>query len=165
MKERALRNIVILIILVLGIGLVVVRFIQDSDNVFSATVTGRSMIPSFEPNDEVKIDTEYYKNYSPEIGDFVAFISPDKDELTIKRIQGIEGDVMTIKERAIIRGDVLIVEGDIGVKNYFELDRQYRIPKNQVFLLGDNVSNSTDSRDFGFISVDQLIGRVISNIR
>jgi len=159
MKERFWRNLIIVAVIIIGIGLVVSKYIQDSDKAFTATVTGRSMIPSFYPEDEVIIDTEYYKKYSPEVGDFVAFMSPDKNELTIKQVQGVEGDVITIKERVILRDNIVIIEGDIDVKDYFELDKQYRIPENQVFLLGDNVSNSIDSRNFGFIKVSQLLGK------
>ena len=57
-----------------------------------------------------------------------------------------------------------VAPGDIVVVNHNGLDKVKRIKEvreESVYILGDNPKNSSDSRDFGFISKDKILARVI----
>lgn len=98
----------------------------------------------------------------PEHGDIVVFDANYKDVLLVKRIIGLPGDVVEIKDGEVfVNNDVLIepyikeqTEGDWG---------PYEIPENHYFMLGDNRNNSKDSRhwDNPYIERDLIRGKFL----
>jgi signal peptidase I len=91
-------------------------------------------------------------------GDIIAFQSPVDEKSLIKRIIGIAGDKIEIKDgKVIVNGATLkepyilggVTSGSLSVV----------VPKNQLFVLGDNRANSLDSRYFGCIDTKAVEGR------
>jgi signal peptidase I len=110
-----------------------------------------SMIPTLEIGDRVLVNKFIYRFTDPSRGDIIVFESVDNsNEDLIKRIVGLPGD------RIAVRGGKLFVNGERQREPYTNKklpDRSFyaqtRVPKNHVFVMGDNRGNSADSRVFG----------------
>ncbi len=151
-------------LVVAGLLVVVVRMFLFSPYL----VDGNSMQPNFHPGERVIVNKILYDLRSPERGEVIVFHSPYQNDY-IKRIIGLPGETIEV------RGDVVFINGKILSEPYLksEIDaavadgefynnKDYsstKIPAGQIFVMGDNRSNSHDSRDIGFISYDQIVGR------
>ena len=80
------------------------------------------------------------------------------DTAFIKRVVGFEGDEIKIKDGDIYNNGTLIKFSNIPV-NETKVDATYIVPSNSIFVLGDNRSNSIDSRIYGSVNINQIIGR------
>ena len=80
------------------------------------------------------------------------------DTAFIKRVVGFEGDEIKIKDGDIYNNGTLIKFANIPV-NETKVDVTYIVPSNSIFVLGDNRSNSIDSRIYGSVNINQIIGR------
>lgn len=131
-------------------------------------VEGQSMEPTFENKDGVVIS----KISAIERFDVVVFKEPVEDEQYIKRVIGLPGDSVEIRddvlyingksyEEPYVKRDHKInfskVVGDFTLK---ELTGNEKVPNGYLFVLGDNRLNSKDSREFGFILTHSIIGKV-----
>lgn len=133
------------------------------------TVQGESMSPTFEDKDKVLLS----KISEIERFDIIVFNAPDTDKRYIKRVIGLPGDTIEMKD------DVLYVNGKAYEETYLEEHKEEisfakltgdftlkeitgkeRVPKGKLFVLGDNRLKSNDSRLFGFISAEEVIGEV-----
>lgn len=131
-------------------------------------VSGASMAPNFSDGDYLLIDEVTYRFRTPERGEVVVFRSPtDPSVYFIKRIIGLPG------EKVEIRGGRIYIYND-AQPDGFTLDEPY-LPKHAVtagaisrvslsggeyFLMGDNRNFSFDSRSWGALGSDKIIGLV-----
>ena len=119
-----------------------------------------SMIPTLQINDRVLVNKFIYRFTEPERGDIVVFESVDDPETDlIKRVVGLPGD------RIAVRSGRLIVNGEPQQEPYTNKkfpDRSFfaktTVPKNHVFVMGDNRANSSDSRVFGPLPKENIEG-------
>ncbi len=99
---------------------------------------------------------------NPRRGDVIVFIFPnDRSKDFIKRVIGLPGEKVEIRERKIYINDRLI-EDPWG--KYFPPDRLINVgpevvPPNALFVMGDNRNNSEDSRYWGFVPLDDVLGK------
>lgn len=134
------------------------------------TVFGESMSPSFQDHDKVIIS----KTSKIQRFDVIVFDAPDiENEHYIKRVIGLPGDSIEMKD------DVLYINGEAFNEPYLSENRKdnpfgnltgdfslqektgkTKVPENMLFVMGDNRLNSKDSRTFGLISYDAVIGEV-----
>ncbi len=127
-------------------------------------VSGLSMEPHISSGEYVVINTLAYRFGQPKRGDIVAFRHDgDTPETYIKRVVALPGDTVRID-----RGEVY-VNGTALSEPYvrFEDKRsfaQLTVPPNSVYVLGDNRANSEDSRFFGPVADDHLMGRGLAGI-
>ncbi|WP_284640963.1 signal peptidase I [Paenibacillus silviterrae] len=134
-------------------------------------VEGPSMEPSLFAQDRIIIDTSYYESHNFERGDLIVFhATPSRDY--VKRIIALPG------ERIKVDGDQVYVNGELLEEPYLQEaiasakqkgrpfnTRNYRestVPNGTVFVLGDNRSNSSDSRDIGFVKLSSINGKIIN---
>lgn len=92
-------------------------------------------------------------------GRVIAFVDPTHEgEIVTKRVVGVSGDyVVAVDSRVFVNSHPLPVpSGRIHAATF----REGRIPKNHVFVLGDNRQNSTDSLDYGPIATEKVVGIV-----
>jgi signal peptidase I len=126
-----------------------------------------SMEPTLRVGEYFLADATYYRSRAPSRGDVAVYLHPKQSHVYyIKRIVAVEGDRIAIKGgRAVVNGmiveepylDAALAEGR------FANMPEVRVPAGHVYVLGDNRSNSVDSRDsvaHGAVPVGNLIGRV-----
>lgn len=147
-------EVLVIIIAAFAIAMLVQAFL-----VKPFTIHQISMLPTLEEGDRVLINRLSYSFRDPEAGDIVVFQSPlDPDEDLVKRIVAVGGD------RVAISDGTLYVNGEAQDEPYL-LDQAFggqmaerTVPPGRVFVLGDNRNNSGDSRLFGPVDEDSLIG-------
>lgn len=130
-------------------------------------VCGASMEPTYHNGQAILVDRVYYRHHPVSRGD-VILLRQDGRTL-IKRVFAVAGD----------RFHVLICPDDVGVNRFIvdDLDvprmrrvfriagggqriSRIRVPSRNLYVLGDNSSASIDSRDFGTVPMEDVIGRV-----
>lgn len=123
------------------------------------------MCPTLNKGEYILVDILYtqIKLFSSKkpffFGDILTFKIPQKKDILIKRVIGVEGDeLIWLDEETFFLNDVKITVPKN--KNYLFKDFT-KIPKHGIFFLGDNQSQSVDSRHFGFVSIHQVHGKVL----
>ena len=159
---RHLVQVVIVAALAYGSYWVVSRYILQS-----VEVTGISMMPTLRNSDHYLLDRWTYLIRDPQPNDIVVIRDPEDNLYSVKRIVAAGGDSLWFKD-----GKVFL--------NGRELDEPYLPPgtltfsdktrsgdewivcgKNQYFVMGDNRSHSEDSRAYGPVPRDNIMGTVI----
>lgn len=134
------------------------------------SVFGSSMEPNFHNHQYIIVDTITYRFRQPERGDIVIFKYPkEKNKNYIKRIIGLPGERIVIENGYIRIFNQHFPEGVILEENYLPpntktLPRNKEfssvdLKENEYFVLGDNRTYSSDSRDFGPLPRDLIIGK------
>ncbi|MEP6817631.1 MAG: signal peptidase I [Marmoricola sp.] len=128
-------------------------------------VPSASMAPTLRPGDHVLSTTLDIGGDASMRGALVTFRRPASGVLTLKRIAGVGGDLIEIRD------GVLYVNGRRHVEPYVDartVDSVYfgpvRVPHGTVFVLGDNRADSEDSRTFGPVPTVDLVGRVLVRV-
>ncbi|MBP7831533.1 MAG: signal peptidase I [Candidatus Pacebacteria bacterium] len=127
-------------------------------------VSGLSMFPTFDNGQYLIVDELSYRFKSPERGDVIIFHFPNNTkEYFIKRIIGLPGETVSI-----VGGKVKIVntehpEGFLLTEPYIE-DKlsdieQTILDDSHYYVMGDNRDASYDSRSWGSLSKDLIVGR------
>jgi signal peptidase I len=127
-------------------------------------IPSHSMQPTLLPGDYIYVSTNAYKNQEPEINDVITFLYPkDRNINYIKRLIGRPGDRVRIEKFIVYVNDIAIEQTYLNeslVKKSFSRFMQEKIvPKNKLFVLGDNRDNSNDGRFFGMIDQADIIGK------
>ncbi|OGW91517.1 MAG: signal peptidase I [Omnitrophica bacterium RIFCSPHIGHO2_02_FULL_63_14] len=131
-----------------------------------------SMRPTFLEGDKIFVNKYIYRFKDPQRGDIVVFRFPDKTggkkKDFIKRLAGLEGDKVEIRDgRVIVNGQELNDPGTFGKFYYYNAEPyggpydQIRVPEDSFYVLGDNSSNSTDSRYWGFVPRKNVLGKAV----
>jgi len=123
-------------------------------------VEGISMEPNLHDGEFVVVNRLAYRWGEPERGDVIVFHFPsDPRRRFIKRVVGLPGDTVTIRD-----GQVLI-NGSVLEEPYLDEEPRYhgewRIAPNEVFVLGDNRNNSSDSQNWGPLDINEIIGKAM----
>lgn len=130
-------------------------------------VKGASMEPTFISGEYILTSKITYKFRSPHRGDVVIFRSPKNPDIDyIKRIIGLPGDKIVIQDAKIYVNDQILEETYISAdtnlweSGYIKEGTPVSVPANMVFVMGDNRPRSSDSREFGPVPLDSVIGEV-----
>jgi len=100
-------------------------------------VEGRSMLRAFAPGDRLVVEGVSYRFRSPRVGEVVVVRQPGSEgRLDLKRIAGVPGTEVTVR----------------GAPDF--------LGKNEWYVLGDNLDESTDSRELGPVKTSDIAGRV-----
>jgi signal peptidase I len=83
--------------------------------------------------------------------------------LLIKRVIGLPGDTIEIREGSLFRNGELLEEPYLLEQNMYG-QASYQVPEDHVFVLGDNRNNSMDSRVIGFIPIDNIKGTMVLDV-
>jgi signal peptidase I len=133
-----------------------------SINMISARirVDGASMEPTLVSGEYVIVNRVSYRLGSPHRGDIIVFHFPrDPKEEYIKRLIGLPGDEIEVKNNWVY------VNGQLLDESYLKVTTNYigtwRVPEGQLFVLGDNRNNSSDSHDWGTVPMDYVVGKAV----
>jgi signal peptidase I len=148
-------EIVLIVVAAFAIAMVVQFFI-----VKPFTIHQVSMQPTLLEGDRVLINRLTYHFRDPERGDVVVFDSPvDAREDLVKRIVAVPGDMVAIQSGVLYVNGKAQEEPYITESPFDGADMpEVRLGSDEVFVMGDNRNNSGDSRLFGPIGVDSIIG-------
>lgn len=126
-------------------------------------VNGGSMKPTLDSGDVVLINRLAYDLGTPKRFDIAVFSRTDS-ELNIKRIIGLPGETVQIKNNKIyINGEILKAEGFLSMATIAGIaEYPIELGEDEYFLLGDNRESSEDSRfqSIGNVKRDQLVGKI-----
>lgn len=129
-------------------------------------VTGNSMLPTFEDKDYILTDKVHYRFSQPKRGDIIVFRSPNSPSKDfIKRIIALSRETVEINQGYVYVNNEVLDESYLPVdfrtagKDFFPDGEQVIVPLGEYFVLGDNRSHSSDSREFGTIPKESIIGR------
>lgn len=130
-------------------------------------VSGKSMNTTLNNKDYLVINKLSYLNREPKRGDIIVFKSnlvdyEGNNKDLIKRVIGLQGDKLKIK-----KGKVYINSEEFYINNiYTSGDVEIIVPKNKVFVMGDNREDSVDSRnkEVGPINMDDVVGKVFCRL-
>jgi signal peptidase I len=133
-----------------------------SINIISARirVDGASMEPTLFSGEYVVVNRLSYRLGSPQRGDIIVFHFPrDPKEEYIKRVIGLPGDVVEVQNGLVYVNGQSMDESYLKVKtNYIG---RWMVPTGQLFVLGDNRNNSSDSHDWGTVPMDYVVGKAV----
>ena len=161
-------DIVEMFVLVLATVLILTSFFFKH-----SVVEGGSMNKTLADGDHLIISDLFY---SPEYGDIVVFEDYSKSDgykkPVIKRVIGLPGDTVEIKVNETENTLEVYVNGERLDEEYAFYTQNARpvshgpvtVGAGQIYVLGDNRYNSTDSRDVGTINIDSILGKVILRI-
>jgi signal peptidase I len=129
-------------------------------------VSGNSMIPTFHNGDYILTDKISYRIGNPKRGDVIVLKNPNNETQDfIKRILAIPGDTIKIGGGSVYVNGVLLDEpylpSDVTTyaSDFLKEDEVLRAGPNQYYVLGDNREHSSDSRSWGPITLEEIIGR------
>jgi len=131
-------------------------------------VKGASMENTFHSGDYILTSKISYKFEKPKRGDVIVFKSPKNPDIDyIKRIIGLPGDRIKINDNVVYLNNTPLQENYIAAPTtlfeggFIQNGVEAIIPEGYLFVMGDNRPRSSDSREFGFIPLTDIIGKVI----
>ena len=130
-------------------------------------VEGASMEPNFEDGEYLLIDEISYYFKLPQRGEVIVFHYPlDASKYYIKRVVGLPGETVGIKNSRVKIYNDNNSDGFFVVENYLPRegvtsgDIKKKLGRSEYFVLGDNRLASSDSRQWGVLPRDDIVGRV-----
>lgn len=115
-------------------------------NFHTVEVKGRSMFPTLKEGRRVLVSHALWLVGQIKVGDIVVLREEDGKGYFIKRVLGLPGDQ---------------IEWALAPRNYSMKDGKYVVPGNSLYVVGDNLPESEDSRRFGPVPMERLLGKVV----
>lgn len=160
MAKSAIREYIEAFIIAIALALFVITFIAQS-----FLVQGSSMEPSLHDGQRLMVDKLTYRFVEPKRGEIVVFRYPaDRRRKFIKRIVGLPGDEISIRNGYLYINGQRIIESSINGPTYGAYGSPVFgpvvVPEDSYFVMGDNRRNSDDSRypDVGFVHRSDIVG-------
>lgn len=130
-------------------------------------VSGSSMYPTFKDGDYIITDKVSYRFEEPQRGDVVVFKNPlDQSQDFIKRVIGLPGEKVKVQDGKVYLNDNPLVEPYLQPSiqtpsgAFMKEGDEVTIPNDHYLAFGDNRPFSSDSRSWGFVTKDEIIGKV-----
>jgi signal peptidase I len=154
------------IVLALSVFVLLYLFVAQPNE-----VKGSSMLPNFMDGEYLLTDKLSYQFGTPQRGDVVIFKAPISEACSaedceyIKRIIGLPGDKVMVKEGKVYLNGVLLDQtflpaGTVSDPGTFSVEGvEETVPQGYYLVFGDNRTHSRDGREFGPIKKDSIIGK------
>lgn len=124
------------------------------------------MYPNFHDGEYILTDKFSYRFGLPKRGDVIVFRAPRNEEYDyIKRIIGLPGDLIQIDNGGVFINNKPVDEYYLpkdfitNTGAFVRIGQPVTVPNDQYFVLGDNRSHSSDSREWGFVPKENIIGK------
>ena len=155
------------VVVVLSIFLIVYLFLVQPHQ-----VNGLSMFPTYDNGDYLLTDKVTYRTRSPKRGEVVVFAAPDAAQCPkgtgcdfIKRVLGLPGETVEVKDNGIWINGKKVPEPYIPPENVtkpgaYTQNRTVTLSADEYFVSGDNRPHSSDSRSWGPIKREEIVGKV-----
>jgi signal peptidase I len=141
-------------------------------------IPSESMLDTLRPGDRVLVNRAVYHLREPRCGDVIVFHYPkNPDVVFIKRVVGVPGDLLEVKDGRLYvndervrepyvhrtdgRADPTVAQAAIAgstLHDPWSLAEPYRVPQGHYFVMGDNRTDSDDSRDWGTVPRSAIVG-------
>ena len=150
---RAVREVIETVLPAVAIALVINLFLAQATQVL-----GQSMEPTLHSSQRVVVEKVTYRFlHGPRSGDIVVINLPEQTDMLIKRVVALPGETVEVRAgKVYIDGEPLEEDwtatpggGNYGPKT---------IPPLHIFVLGDNRGASNDSRSFGPVPIEHVVG-------
>ncbi len=152
-----------LVVLALIIALLIKAFLFQA-----FYIPSESMVPTLQVHDRVLVNKLSYKLHPVHRGDIVVFKAPpDSDpgiDDLVKRVVGLPGDSVSAKGGHVFINGAQLKEPYLPAGTSTSGFDPVKVPDNSYWVMGDNRDNSKDSRVFGVIAKDKIVGRVFVRI-
>jgi signal peptidase I len=162
----AMRNVIEWVVIIAGallVAIVVKTFLIQAFYIPSG-----SMLPTLEEQDRVLVNKLSYDLHGVHRGDLVVFKGPDQAEGQvrdlIKRVIGLPGETIEARDGQLLVNGRVLEEPYLGDGITTGPLEPQRVPADHYFVMGDNRGNSKDSRFFGPIDEDSIIGRAFVRV-
>jgi len=142
--------------------LLVLFLVARATLVTSYRVSGASMRKTLEDGDRILVCEIQRLIDPPEVGETV--ILEVHDEILVKRVVAVPGDTISMFRGQVIRNGHYLREGIPEELSRADTFPDYILARDEFFVLGDNRRVSIDSREFGPVSREQVVGRVLFRI-
>lgn len=129
-------------------------------------VRGASMEPTFSHGEYLIIDEASFYLRKPQRGEVIVFHFPrDRSQYYIKRIVGLPGERVRIENGQVLiastaHSESRLLDESVYWRGSTAGSADVKLKDNEYFVLGDNRNASSDSRSWGFLKKDQIVGRV-----
>jgi signal peptidase I len=129
-------------------------------------VQGASMEPNFQQGNYLIVDEISYRFHSPQRGEVIVFKYPQKPSMKfIKRVIGLPGERIKFENNRIIvithNGESIVLNEKKYLEEFYSLDsKEFIVPEEHYFVLGDNRLHSYDSKNWGAVPKNNIIGKV-----
>jgi signal peptidase I len=124
----------------------------------STYVYGQSMEPNLHTDQRLIVEKVSYRIHAPRRGDIVVLDLETSDVPLIKRVIGLPGETVEIRENQVFIDGISLDEAylsDVVQRDY----GPHTVAIGHVFVMGDNRGASNDSRYFGAVPIDRIVGR------
>lgn len=142
------------------LGLAIVLFFGINAVSARVRVDGTSMIPTLENGEFVLVNKISYRFADVDRGDIIVFHFPmNPDEELVKRVIGLPGDHVSVQAGTVFVNGQLLNEPYIASAPSYS--GEWDVLDGQLFVLGDNRNNSNDSKDWGLLPFDKVVGKAV----
>jgi signal peptidase I len=129
-----------------------------------ARVEGTAMAPTLNDQDRLIVNKRVYRVGDPAIGDIVMLSYPLEPEKSfVKRVIASGGDEVRVEDGVLFRNGMRVEEPYVSDQHRSHDDWGPEVvPEDAFFVMGDHRNNSSDSRHWGFVPREYMLGRVTS---
>lgn len=158
---RLLIEMLIIVVVAIVLATLFTRYVMQPYEIPSA-----SMENTIEIGDRIFSEKVSYVFGDPQQGDIITFADPeDPDRILIKRVIATGGQTVDIMDNQVYVDGILLdepyTEGKPTTDLHSDIRYPYTVPDGYVWVMGDNRTNSADSRAFGPIPLDSVTGHAV----